>query len=59
MILIVEPKAKKMRYSDYKGIDAEYYGYNDENDEKLEKEELEAEKKGIFIHLYIQLMQIL
>eukprot|EP01117_Protostelium_nocturnum_P018583 TRINITY_DN7801_c0_g4_i1.p1 TRINITY_DN7801_c0_g4~~TRINITY_DN7801_c0_g4_i1.p1 ORF type:complete len:255 (-),score=74.26 TRINITY_DN7801_c0_g4_i1:137-901(-) len=39
-------KVKRKRF-DYKGIDAEYYGYGDEEDEFLLKQERESEEKEL------------
>jgi len=38
---------KRTRYEMYKGVDADYYGFRDDEDGLLEKLEIEAEKKAI------------
>jgi pre-mRNA-splicing factor ISY1 len=39
---------RKTRYELYKDIDADYYGFRDDEDGLLEKLETEAERKGYF-----------
>jgi len=45
--LFYKPDDKKRKRLDFKGIDAAYYGYRDDDDTVLEQLELEAEKRAI------------
>jgi pre-mRNA-splicing factor ISY1 len=42
---------RKTRYELYKDIDADYYGFRDDEDGLLEKLESEAERKGHFFSI--------